>query len=99
MEIFAGQGKRQPPGSMTEFNKQITEELGGGKLNLQVISKVQDALQRLRYGRNAGSLAEMFTDPGNTAMWEALAASRSRAPRAMLGLVPQTQSMAIERRP
>lgn len=91
MEIFEGQGKRQAPGSMTEFNKQITEDLGGGKINLQVISKVQDAIQRFRYGGNAGALAEMFTDPAYADMWQTLALAPRRMARAPLGILPQPQ--------
>jgi len=73
ISIMEAQGKRQPAGSMTEFNKQISEELGRGGLVGQAASTAaspgawltgaKDWYERFKYGGNTAELAQIFTDP------------------------------------
>lgn len=73
ISIMEAQGKRQPAGSMTEFNKQIAEELGRGGIVGQAASTAaspgawltgaKDWYERFKYGGNTAELAQLFTDP------------------------------------
>lgn len=73
IQIMESQGKRQPGGSMTEFNKQITEELSrggmvGGAASTaaspgKLLTAASDWWQRFQYGGNSKELAQIFTDP------------------------------------
>lgn len=73
IEIMEAQGKRQASGSMTEFNKQITEELSRGGAIGQAVSTgaspgtwltgAKDWYERVKYSGNAKELADIFVDP------------------------------------
>lgn len=73
IQIMEAQGKRQPGGSMTEFNKQITEEMSRGGMvgNAAVtaatpnkwLTGATDWWQRFQYSGNSKELAQIFTDP------------------------------------
>lgn len=73
IQIMEAQGKRQAGGSMTEFNKQITEELSrggiaGGAASTaaspgKLLTAASDWWQRFQYGGNTRELADIFTDP------------------------------------
>jgi len=73
IQIMEAQGKRQPAGSMTEFNKQISEEIGRGGVIGQTaataaspgawLTGAKDFYERFKYGGNSAELAQIFTDP------------------------------------
>lgn len=73
IQIMEAQGKRQPAGSATEFNKQITEELSRGGVTGnaatiaaspgKLITAISDFWARFQYGGNSKELAQIFTDP------------------------------------
>lgn len=73
LQIMEAQGKRQGGGSMTEFNRQMTEELsrGGNVAGAastiaspgRLASIVREWYERFQYGRNSEELARLFIDP------------------------------------
>ena len=78
LDVFEAMGRRQAPGSQTEFNRQIASELkGGGKLAgaatmaaspAKWLSKAQEVYDGWRYGRNTEALARILTRP-DAAEW------------------------------
>ncbi len=87
LDVFEAQGMRHRPGSMTEFNKQITGELSAGGVGKAVAtaspSKLMDFYERFRYGRNASQMADILTRPDSVAYMRQLAraAPQSEAAR------------------
>jgi hypothetical protein len=87
MEVFAATGARQRPGSMTEFNRQISGDLSRGGVTgasaaaalspARMVSFVSDFYQRFRLGQNTRALAEIITDPGNAKLFGQLVAAKS----------------------
>jgi len=83
IEIMEAQGKRQPAGSMTEFNKQGTAELSrggivGGAVSTatspsKLTSVARDWWERFQYGKNSEELARIFTDPQSVTKMRQLA--------------------------
>jgi len=76
LEVMEAQGRRQQPGSMTEFNRQIAADLskggfGSGPATLASPNKwgsvIKDAYQQFRYGKNTQMLAELLTSPDGVA--------------------------------
>lgn len=73
LDVFEAMGRRQAPGSQTEFNRQLSTELQkGGKVGelaaaaaspAKWLGKAQELYDGWRYGRNTASLAEMLTAP------------------------------------
>ncbi|MCW6510958.1 hypothetical protein [Lichenifustis flavocetrariae] len=73
LDVFEAMGRRQAPGSQTEFNRQLSRELQkGGKAGELVASaaspadwlgKARDIYDSWRYGRNTAALADMLTRP------------------------------------
>jgi hypothetical protein len=66
LEVFEAQGKRHVPGSLTEPNRLLTQELSGSGA-LTGITKptrfVGEWWERFRYGQNTEELARLLTDP------------------------------------
>lgn len=69
MEILQATGRRQPPGSMTEFNRQMTKAMEGGGVipetvtsagKLNPLGWAKDRYQQYRYGANAEGLARLL---------------------------------------
>jgi hypothetical protein len=74
MEVMSATGYRQRPGSPTEFNKMIREQLQSGSLSQNAAEillsagtrwpgKVKEALSAYNEGRNLDRLAQLITDP------------------------------------
>lgn len=73
LEVFEAMGRRQAPGSGTEFNRQIATELQRGGLMGEAastaaspstwLSKAREIYEGWRYGRNTEALAAMLTQP------------------------------------
>lgn len=76
LDVLKAQGTRQAPGSMTEANRLMTQELMGGTPGGAAAARLAspstwpglalDLAQRFRYGRNTGQMADMLTsqNPG-----------------------------------
>lgn len=75
LNVLGATGYRQPPGSMTEFNKQITEQLQGGNLRgaLKPTTWLGDTYERFRYGANSQTLADLLTSPDGVKRLEEIA--------------------------
>lgn len=82
LDVMEAQGKREPPGSRTEFNKQISEGLSGGGIGsttAAVLSPgywgtvVKDWYDKFRYGSNSKQMATLLTDPESVTKLRALA--------------------------
>lgn len=84
LETLQAQGRRAPPGSATEFNKQISQDLGTGKVEIAIKPKGywQDAYERFRFGRNTKELAEIFLNENSVALIKKLAFERPNTARA-----------------
>lgn len=92
ISIMEAQGKRQPAGSMTEFNKQISEEIGRGGVIGQTAANVaspgawltgaKDWYERFKYGGNTAELARIFTAPDSVDRMRRLAALNPGSERA-----------------
>lgn len=76
LDVLEAQGRRQPIGSQTEFNRLLSEDLGkGGKGEIGALLMSPTALGRfvsrayadLRYGKNTETLARLFTSPDGIA--------------------------------
>jgi hypothetical protein len=72
MEVLQATGRRQHPGSQTEFNKLLTRSLenGGpigevvtGATKFNPMTMVRDRYQQWRYGANTERLADLLIDP------------------------------------
>lgn len=69
LDIFSAQGKRQPAGSMTEYNKLLNEQVGTGGLIGEVAtavtkpSTIRRWYENLKYGQNTEALANLLRDP------------------------------------
>jgi hypothetical protein len=73
LDILEAQGRRQPIGSQTEFNRQIAEELSGGPPVAaaathavapgRLATMAADFWHRFQYGQNTEVLAKLFTSP------------------------------------
>lgn len=70
--ILEAQGRRQPVGSQTEFNKLLNKDMGsGGVGDIGALigspgkwwSVAQDAYQQFKYGKNTELFANLFTSP------------------------------------
>lgn len=106
IQIMEAQGKRQPTGSQTAFNQQVTEELSKGGAMSEVVtsvaspskglSAVSDWWQRFKYEGNSKELAQIFTDPQSVAKMRKLALMGKDSPgaRALATsiVVPLTQT-------
>ena len=92
LDIMEAQGKRQPMGSATEFNKQITEQLSRGGMvgeaasaaasPSKLMSAAGDWWQQVKYGQNTKALAEILTDPLSIEKMKILAMLGPDTPRA-----------------
>lgn len=106
IQIMEAQGKRQPTGSQTAFNQQVTEELSKGGAVGEVVtsvaspskglSAVSEWWQRFKYEGNSKELAQIFTDPQSVAKMRKLAMMGKDSPgaRALATsiVVPLTQT-------
>lgn len=72
MEVLQATGRRQHPGSQTEFNRLMSRALEGGgpvgevlssAAKLNPLSSVKDTYSKWRYGANTDRLAQMLLDP------------------------------------
>lgn len=73
LDVMGATGQRAAPGSMTEFNKQIAQEMSEGRIPSELVTKglspgkwltaVDDLFERLRQGSNAHALADVLLDP------------------------------------
>lgn len=66
MEVLEATGRRQRGNSMTEFNRQITRDLEGGRGVSEAVkpmTAIRERYQQWRLGRNLEDLAHLFTDP------------------------------------
>lgn len=65
LEVLEAQGKRQGPGSQTEFNKQISGQLSSGNLSPVTAPTrfIGEWYQNFRYGKNADVMAKILSDP------------------------------------
>lgn len=66
MNVLEATGRRQRGNSMTEFNRQITRELEGGRGISEAVkpgAAIRERYQQWRLGRNLEDLARLFTDP------------------------------------
>jgi hypothetical protein len=87
MEVLSATGARQRPGSMTEFNRQISGDMTRGGVTgtsaalalspNRLVSFVSDFYQRFRLGQNTRALAEIITQPGNEKLLSRLIAAKS----------------------
>lgn len=92
LDVFEAMGRRQPAGSQTEFNRQITEELKrGGILGeatslaaspASLASKARDIYEGWRYGRNTDQLAAFLTRPDAATHFARIARLEPNSPRA-----------------
>lgn len=73
ISIMQAQGKRQAPGSMTNQNKEIADELSRGGIAgelastaaapASILTASKDWFRRFQYEGNSADLARIFTDP------------------------------------
>jgi hypothetical protein len=72
LNILEAQGRRQPVGSQTEFNKLLNKDIGsGGVGDVAALmaspgkwwGAAQDAYQQFKYGKNTELFANLFTSP------------------------------------
>ncbi|TPM31462.1 hypothetical protein [Mesorhizobium sp. B2-3-4] len=76
LDVLQGTMRRRPPGSPTEFNRQISDSLGDGSLLSALtrpdliprrlaglVTNAGDAVRRVALGRNVRTLADLFVDP------------------------------------
>ena len=90
MDVFEAQGKRLAPGSGTEFNRQITEQLSQGGLvgNALQFSTVQPGsiltnwYTKFRAGKNARELANLLTNPRSVEIIQQLRTIPTSSPAA-----------------
>ena len=91
LDIFEAQGRRQPVGSQTEFNRQISQELQQGGLgNVAAIlaapktwtGLAKDWYDGFRYGQNTDMLARILTSPDAVPELRRLAALPANSDRA-----------------
>jgi hypothetical protein len=108
MEALQATGRRQHPGSKTEFNKLLTRSLeGGGPIGetLSSASKInplaflRDRYQQYRYGANTDELARLLLDQGAAGEFRRFANSRDNGPgmRAMLAAILGGNSAADQK--
>lgn len=78
LNIMEAQGKRQFPGSATEFNRMLNADLGA--TNLSMVAKpggwLNQMAERWRYGKNTGEIARVFTDPKGVELLSKLALTK-----------------------
>jgi hypothetical protein len=92
LDIMEAQGKRQPMGSATEFNRQITDQLSrGGAIGevatmgaspSKLMAAASDWWQQVKYGQNTKALADILTDPVGIEKMKLLAMMGPDSPRA-----------------
>jgi hypothetical protein len=91
LDVLEAQGRRQAPGSQTEFNKLIVKDLsegGGGDVAgllaspQKWLSFAQDAYRQFRYGKNTEMFANIFTSPDAVAELKKIAKLDPRSQRA-----------------
>jgi hypothetical protein len=65
LQVLEATGRRQAPGSQTEFNRLLTREMeqGGAAQALKPKQTIDEFIRRARYKRNAEELADILTDP------------------------------------
>lgn len=88
VEILRATGMRKPQGSATEFNRQISDDIGvvplalGGAstLGTAIPRLATDAVRRAWYGRGASRLADMFVSPDSVEQMRAIAARGAGSP-------------------
>ena len=83
LDVFEAMGRRQAPGSMTEFNRQIASDLSkGGKIGetvataaspAKMLGKAQEIYQGWKYGRNTEALADLLTRPDAARVFASIA--------------------------
>ena len=108
LDVMEAQGKRQPMGSATEFNRQITQELsrGGavgelataGASPSKALSLVSDWWQNVKYGQNTKELAEILTDPMSIERMKVLAMLGPDSPR-VRAVALSIAAPVVEKRP
>lgn len=84
LDVLQAQGRRAPFNSATEFNRQITETLSGGRLSQvpQTLSLWKKWYDDFRYGRNSAEMARLLTDPESAKKMRQLALLRPSSARA-----------------
>lgn len=91
LEVMEAQGKRNAPGSMTEFNRQVAGNLareGAGGLLATVASPgramniAKDWYDAFRYGKNTADMARILTDPRGVEILQELAVTAPSSARA-----------------
>jgi hypothetical protein len=103
LEVFEAQGKRHVPGSMTEPNRQLTQELSNGVSTLTGMTKptrfIGEWWEQFRYGQNTAKMAELLTDPDSVRKMQSLAMFKPASDKAaliaaeVLGLNRETSKM------
>lgn len=66
MDVLQATGRRQPIGSKTEFNRQMTRDMEGGRILSEAFkpgAALRERVQQWRLGQNTGELARLFTNP------------------------------------
>jgi hypothetical protein len=91
LDVLEAQGRRQPTGSQTEFNKLLVRDLSEGGAGdvagllaspQKWLSFAQDAYRQFRYGKNTEMFANIFTSPDAVAELKKLAKLDPRSPKA-----------------
>jgi hypothetical protein len=91
LDVLEAQGRRQAPGSQTEFNKLLVKDMsegGAGDVAGLLASPqkwlgfAQDAYRQFRYGKNTEMFANLFTSPDAVAELKKLAKLDPRSPKA-----------------
>ncbi len=91
LDVLEAQGRRQPTGSQTEFNKLLVKDMSEGGAGdvagllaspQKWLSFAQDAYRQFRYGKNTELFANIFTSPDAVAELKKIAKLDPRSPRA-----------------
>jgi hypothetical protein len=91
LDVLEAQGRRQPTGSQTEFNKLLVRDMSEGGAGdvagllaspQKWLSFAQDAYRQFRYGKNTEMFANLFTSPDAVAELKKLAKLDPRSPKA-----------------
>lgn len=109
MQVFEATGKRQRPGSMTDFNNRIREDMGRGGMvgrgatlatsPSSALTFLNDWYTRFRLGKNTEALARIITDPGNQKLFNRLAMARTISDRQRAAAVLLYEGQLSLRRP
>lgn len=85
LRVFEANSRRLPVGSPTVDKGQIVSELTGGSIT-QPLNTFSEMLDRLRYGRNLGKLAELFARTDSVEQMRAIAGLAPGSPKARIAV-------------